>query len=60
MDLYIQFWSELAEFGKKHPIFWRKHEQELLYLLIAQGFPYSSYEINSKMTKYLHWQRQMV
>lgn len=56
MDLFIEFWSELAELGKNHPIFWRKQEQELLYMLVENGFPYTSYEITSKMKNFMIWQ----
>ena len=56
MDLMIEFWSELAEMGKDHPIFWRKHEKELLFMLIENGFPYSSYQITSRMKNFMIWQ----
>ena len=52
----IDFWSELAELGREHPVFWRKHEKELLHMLISNGFPYNEHTIYSKMSKYLIWQ----
>ncbi len=60
MELIVDFWTELAELGRKHPVFWRKHEQELLHMLISNGFPYNEYTIYSKMSKYLTWQANMV
>ena len=59
MELFIEFWSELAELGKEHPIFWRKGEQELLGMLLSQGFPHNEYEIYTKMREYLIWQRNL-
>ena len=60
MEQFIEFWSELAEMGKEHPIFWRKHEQELLGMLICNGFPITEHQICTKMRDYLIWQHKMV